>query len=377
MARGECRVSPMLAVAPKALWYLTRGTGAVALLLLTLSVVLGIAHSVRWSPGHTPRFVVQDLHRNVSLLVVVFIAVHVSTAVIDGFAPIRWLDAIVPFTSAYRAMWLGLGALATDILLAVAITSLLRARLGFRVWKGIHWSAYACWLIALFHGLGVGSDTRQTWMLALVVCSVIAVVAATGWRAALGWSSWNPTRVTLATGAATAPFVVAAFLVLGPLQTGWARSAGTPSRILASSIHRATSVPPVSLVLPAQAHFAGTAELSAPSADGRTVLSGDALLASNPRFDVRINVAGSQTEGGLSVGSGSMTIVPPDGAAVYRGPVTGLSETGGLEATLSDGQGDQIAVAMDLAVSPSGALSGELAIHALTIGGVTTTGDRE
>lgn len=370
-------MSPILAVAPKALWYLTRGTGAVALLLLTVSVVLGIAHSVRWSPGHTPRFVVQDLHRNISLLVVVFIAVHVSTAVIDGFAPIRWLDAIVPFTSAYRAVWLGLGAVATDILLAVAITSLLRARLGFRVWKGIHGSAYACWVVAIFHGLGVGSDTRQTWMLALVACSVIVVVAATGWRVALGWSSWTPARVTLATGAATVPLVLAAFLVLGPLRADWARSSGTPARILASSVHRAASVQPLSLVLPAQAHFAGTAELSARSADGQTVLSGHALLAGSPRFDVGIDVAGTQDGGGLSVGSGSMTIVPPDGAAVYRGPVTGVSETGGLEATLSDGQGDQIAVAMDLSVSPSGALSGDLAIHALSTGGVAASGDRE
>ena len=185
-------MSAIVATTPKALWYLTRGTGTVSFLLLTAAVLMGIAHSVRWSPARTPRFVVQDLHRNISLLVIVFVAIHVATAVIDGFAPIRWLDAVVPFTSAYRAVWLGLGAVALDVLLAVAITSLLRPRLGFRIWKGIHGSAYACWVVAIFHGLGVGSDARQTWMLALAAGSVIAVVAATCWRVALGWSDWTP-----------------------------------------------------------------------------------------------------------------------------------------------------------------------------------------
>src|SRR5690349_9921838 len=107
---------------PSPLWYLSRGTGAVALLLLTVSVVLGILDQRRWRPRGTPRFVLDALHRNVSLLVLALLALHIASSLIDSFAPIRLVDAFVPFASAYRPVWLGLGALAFDLLLAVAIT---------------------------------------------------------------------------------------------------------------------------------------------------------------------------------------------------------------------------------------------------------------
>jgi len=184
MARAGGRV--IAVSSSQASWYLTRGTGAVSLLLLTAVTVLGILNAVRWSPRGTPRFVLQRVHRNVSLLSVVFIVIHIATAVVDGFAPIRWIDAVVPFRSAYRPLWLGLGAVAFDVMLAVIVTSLIRARLGYRVWRAVHWSAYGLWAIAVFHGLGIGSDAKELWMLALVVCSVGAVAVAAVWRIAVG-----------------------------------------------------------------------------------------------------------------------------------------------------------------------------------------------
>ena len=146
----------------QAVWYLTRGTGAVSLLLLTAVTVLGILNAVRWSPGGTPRFVLQRVHRNVSLLSVVFIVVHIATAVIDGFAPIRWIDTVVPFRSAYRPIWLGLGAVAFDLLIAVAVTSLLRARIGYRAWRAVHWTAYGLWAARCSTDLGSGA-TRSSY----------------------------------------------------------------------------------------------------------------------------------------------------------------------------------------------------------------------
>src|SRR5712691_11661434 len=175
----------------QAVWYLTRGTGAVSLVLLTAVTVLGILNALRWRPAFTPRFVVQRIHRNLSMLAVVFIAIHIATAVIDGFAPIRWLDAVVPFRSAYRPLWLGLGAVAFDLLIAVAVTSLIRARLGYRAWRAVHWTSYALWGLAIFHGLGIGSDSKQPWMLGLVIASVVSVVAAAVWRATVGWPGWK------------------------------------------------------------------------------------------------------------------------------------------------------------------------------------------
>ncbi len=232
--------------ASKAVWYLTRGTGAVALVLLTVTTVLGVTNSVRWSPPRTPRFVVQHLHRNVSLLSVSFIAVHIATAVIDGFAPIRWLDAVIPFGSAYRPLWLGLGALAFDVLIAVAVTSLIRARLGYRTWRAVHWTAYGCWSVAIFHGMGVGSDTKQLWMLALVAASVAAVGAATVWRLVAGWPAWTPGRAIMLGGLVTVPAALGLWALAGPLQPGWAPRAGTPASLL-RTVATASSGPPVTV----------------------------------------------------------------------------------------------------------------------------------
>lgn len=176
----------ILATVPKAVWYLTRGSGAISLILLTVSVVLGITTSMRWATPKWPRFVTEGLHRNVSLLSVVFLALHIVTAVGDGYVPIRWLDVVVPFGSAYKPLWLGLGAVAVDLLAAVVVTSLLRVRLGHRIWRAVHWLAYACWPVAVIHGLGIGSDSGQAWMLGIDLVAVASVAAAVWWRLTVG-----------------------------------------------------------------------------------------------------------------------------------------------------------------------------------------------
>src|ERR1700722_10494921 len=109
---------------PSVYWYLTRSTGAVALLLLTFAVVLGVLDVRRWSTPQWPRFIVDSLHRNVSLLAMVFLLLHILTSVLDSFAPISLLDAFVPFTGSYRPFWLGLGAISFDLLMAVTVTRL-------------------------------------------------------------------------------------------------------------------------------------------------------------------------------------------------------------------------------------------------------------
>jgi predicted ferric reductase len=167
----------------KALWYLTRGSGIVSLILLTLAVLAGIVTSTRWARPRWPRFVTEGLHRNASLLSTVFVLVHIASAVLDGYVSIRWLDAVVPFGAAYKPLWLGLGALSLDVFLAIAVASLLRARLGYRAWRGVHWLAYGCWGLALVHGFGVGSDRNRAWMLGLYLLAIAAVAVATGWRA--------------------------------------------------------------------------------------------------------------------------------------------------------------------------------------------------
>ncbi|MGB8879247.1 MAG: ferric reductase-like transmembrane domain-containing protein, partial [Solirubrobacteraceae bacterium] len=186
----------LAASSPSPLWFITRGTGAISLVLLTLTVALGIANVRRTRIGATPRFVLDSVHRSASLLAVSFVAVHVLTTLLDGFAPITLLDVIVPFGSKYRPLWLGLGTVAFDLLIAIVLTSLLRRRLGYRAWRTTHWLAYASWPIALVHGLGTGSDTRTHWMLVLAGGCVAVMLAAVMLRLSAGWPTHLGARVS-------------------------------------------------------------------------------------------------------------------------------------------------------------------------------------
>ena len=163
-------------------WYLMRATGIASLVLLTATMVMGIVNVRRWAPRRVPRFLLQDAHRTVSLVVVVLLAIHVVTAVIDPFVSINLLSAAVPFASGWKPLWVGLGALGLDVMAALIVTSLLRARLGLRAWRAVHWLAYAAWPLAVLHALGTGTDVASGWMRWLVVGCIAAVAAAAAGR---------------------------------------------------------------------------------------------------------------------------------------------------------------------------------------------------
>jgi methionine sulfoxide reductase heme-binding subunit len=157
------------------MWLATRATGEISLILLTGVTVMGVAVTKGWASRRWPESVVTLLHRNISLLALVFLGVHISTTVIDGYVPIGWVDVVIPFRSPYRTVWVGLGAVAFDLLLAVIITSLLRRRIPPTLWKGIHWTAYLLWAVAVVHGLGAGTDRLLTRVVAAAM--VLAVGA--------------------------------------------------------------------------------------------------------------------------------------------------------------------------------------------------------
>ncbi|MFG2958781.1 ferric reductase-like transmembrane domain-containing protein [Streptomyces sp. NPDC048291] len=166
------------------LWYANRATGAVCLVLFTVVVLLGIAVRLRTRLPGLPRFGTMSLHRTLSLSATAFLALHITVAVVDGYVNITALDALVPFVSDYQPLWLGLGTVAFDLLLAVLVTSLLRDRLGHRAWRAVHWLAYASWPVALVHGLGIGTDAGTDWMTWLTVTCVATVITAFALRAA-------------------------------------------------------------------------------------------------------------------------------------------------------------------------------------------------
>ena len=160
------------------LWYISRGSGLVLLVVFSLVVVLGIATRTGAAPRGWPRFASAELHRTLALFAVAFLALHVTTAIADPYVSIGWISTVVPFVSHYRAVALGLGTLAVDLFGAILVTSLLRHRLGYRAWRSVHWAAYPAWLVAFIHSLKAGNDLPIGWVALIEWGSAAAVLTA-------------------------------------------------------------------------------------------------------------------------------------------------------------------------------------------------------
>jgi hypothetical protein len=343
---------------PTTYWYLTRGTGAVALVLLTVSVVLGLVGTVRFTAPRWPRFAIDTLHRVVSLLVIVVLVLHIVTTVLDGFAPITLLDGVFPFVSPYRPFWLGLGTLSFDLILAIAITSLVRRRLGYRSWRAVHWLAYVSWPIAVLHTLGTGSDVKQWWLLLLTVVCIVAVLVALLARIGMVERSRGALRGGAFTLAAITPLGIAIFALVGPLQHGWAAKAGTPASLLphpASS--SATTVATRTTALPLGTHelkqqFAANlkGKIVQVSEPNGAIVELRLRMTGQVKGQLRMRLGGQPLQGGGLSMTGSQVDLAADGTpSVYQGQVTTLAGTR-IIAKVTDSSGSSLQLRADLQI---------------------------
>jgi predicted ferric reductase len=177
-----------------ALWYLGRGTGVVALVVFTVTLVLGITTRSGRAALGVGRFGVAELHRTASLVGVGLIAVHVGTLLFDPWAQLKLIDTVLPFMAGFRPFWQGLGTVAVDLLALITVSSLLRHRIGPRVFHALHWTAYALWPLAMLHALGTGTDAASSWFRALAALCGGAVVVALGWRTSAGFGERGMVR---------------------------------------------------------------------------------------------------------------------------------------------------------------------------------------
>ena len=314
------------AVGGKAFWYLTRASGVVALVLLSATLLLGVVSSVGWTTERWPRFLSQDVHRNVSLLGLAFIGVHVATTVLDGYVPIGLADVVVPFLSPYRPIYVGLGALAFDLLLAVLITSGLRHRIGYSSWRFVHWLAYLCWPIALVHALGTGTDTQLPVVLFVEAVCTAAVLGAFAWRMTTGRALPLGRRTAAASAALVVTLVIAGFALVGPLRPGWSHRSGTSPSLLAqlaakngtvatgttspgSGTSQATtpatggsSVPAV----PFTSRVTGAQSQTGPDAQGNIRITLAMHLTDTAATPLTVVLNGAQAGGGVSLSSGTV-----------------------------------------------------------------------
>jgi methionine sulfoxide reductase heme-binding subunit len=353
---------------PTAYWYLTRATGTVALLLVTAAIILGVLSSVRWRSDRLPRFLVGGLHRNVTLLATVFVVAHVVTTVADGYAPIGLKDALIPFLSRYRPLWLALGTVAFDLLLALVVTSYLRARLGYRAWRAVHWLGYASWPVALLHSLGTGTDARLGWM-AFIGFACFALVAASVLLRAT--RSTGNSGVRVAAGAATIVLTLAIFGWYrgGPHRHGWAARAGTPVSLLRRAHGTVASSPGPRTSLPAgtfDATLSGHVKNSGPGSDGLVTVDIRGKVAGRVRGDFRLTLWGVPAgSGGVAMTASDVAFAATGTTSPYTGHVVSLAGNH-VEAQLTNASGARVDLAFVLRLGgPDNAVTGS--IHGKTV----------
>ena len=327
-----------------ALWFLTRATGLVTLLLLSATVVLGTVASVGWTTERWPRFLSQAVHRNLSLFCLAILGVHVLTTVVDGYVPISLLDVMIPFRSPYRPVWVGLGALAFDMLLAVAITSGLRRRIGTTAWRGVHWLAYACWPVAVLHGFGSGTDAKLPGTQVVMVCCIGTVTVA----------------VVLLS--------IAVFAAVGPLRPDWSHRSGTSAGLLSQLANATTSTTSNTTLgarssaaarsssaiptLPFSSTVTGHFTTSAPNADGDAVVTLFMTLA-DTSTPLQIRIVGPADNGGVAMRRSSVTF------GSSNGQVTALE--GANIGAVVNGPSGPVELALRLSLDPStGTLTGQI-----------------
>jgi sulfoxide reductase heme-binding subunit YedZ len=172
----------MIALTSPYLWYTTRATGFVALILFTLVVALGTFVANRIGGTYVGRFELNELHRSISMVAIVFLMVHILTTLLDSYVPTGWISAVIPLTSKYEPVHVALGAVAFDLILAVWVSSLLKVRIANRSWRFIHWFSWLALASALAHSLLTGTDSRSSWGLALVVACGAVTLASALWR---------------------------------------------------------------------------------------------------------------------------------------------------------------------------------------------------
>jgi sulfoxide reductase heme-binding subunit YedZ len=316
----------------------------VALVTFTLVVLLGIlTRSGRTIPGLSG-FVTAGFHRNASLVAASFLIIHVVTAIIDPYASIKIVDAFIPFVSSYRPLWLGLGAIAFDLILAIIITSLLRNRIGPRTWRALHWFNYVMWPLAVVHSLGTGSDASQAWFVAIAAACVFLVVVAAIWRIIAVSQAPMGFRVAAVTVVIVGPMIVAGWAVVGPLAPHWAIRAGTPLSALSTSAKNAAakkSPKPIVTTKPATlakvpsgtAHVRGTVTTLQQSGGGVAIVL-DGQMSSGMSGQYRIVLRGTPAQtGGVSLSEGLVYVAPSTGG-LWQGKVVSLNG-GNIDALLS------------------------------------------
>jgi hypothetical protein len=293
-----------------------------------------------------------------------------GTTLADAYAPVGVRDVFIPFLSQYRPVWLGLGALALDLLIALTVTSLLRKHIGYRVWRTLHWAAYATWPLALAHGFGSGSDARLGWMATLSFACLALVAVAVAVRLV---RSRSPV-LQLAAGAATVgvAILLTVWYRSGPARHGWAARAGTPASLLKTSASSSTrqlvvATVPATVIGPFSGRLVGRMSTSGPDSAGDAAVAIAAAVRGSEPGIVRLTLWGSALdEGGIAMRESQVTFKDAATGTVFTGSIVGL-DGNRVVADVAPSSGSRLQLVLALRIdATAGTVTGT--IHATRIG---------
>jgi len=335
-------------------WDTARAGGLLAYVLLTLAVAAGLVLANRWQTPRWPRLVTNELHGYLSLLALIFIAVHVVAVAVDPFTRFGLAELLVPLASHYRPLWMGLGAVALYLLLAVWVSSKLRARISYRAWRGIHLLAYGVYGAATVHGLGTGSDTRTAWAPVLYGVSLLLVGMLAGRRLLVPASRSDRPRPGLAAVGGLALLAVTAWAVIGPLAPHWgARAGGAAGNRAAAGTRSSPGVAtssarvPGTVTLPFRADFRGTVDVQPVDGVGRVTIRIDGALRGGTHDHLEIYLRGVPLEdGGVAMEQSRVRMGAE--TALYQGEIVALHGSELVASLRSDRQRLQLGITLDL-----------------------------
>jgi sulfoxide reductase heme-binding subunit YedZ len=198
-------------------WYTARAAGVIAYLLISFAVVLGTTMAGKTRLERWPQFAVEEVHRFAGLLVGAFVTIHIVTIAIDSWLPFSLASLVIPLLDRYRVVWVALGIVSAELLLALAVTNHYRRRLPYRLWRRAHYLNFAVWIAATLHGIGSGTDRSSPWLLTVYTLSIAAVTTSIGVRL-LRRRMPVPRVAVAAVAAAVGAVALVLLLALGPLR---------------------------------------------------------------------------------------------------------------------------------------------------------------
>ena len=307
-------------------WDTARAGGFAAYILLTLAVTAGLILRNRWQSDRWPRLITNELHGYLSLLGLVFIAVHVAAVTIDPFTHFGLKEIVVPFASHYRPLWMGLGIVSLYLLLAVWLSTRLRKRIGHRLWRQVHLLAFLVYAAATVHGLASGSDTRTSWAMGIYGVSVAVVGGLTARRLLVPVARTDRSRPLGAALTGLAVAGVATWAFVGPFAAQWGLRAGGAHAavVVAAPLRVKTTVVSGVVRTPFVATFAGRATVSAANDVGLVTVRIHGALRGGTRDHLEILVHGSPlNDGGVAMQASHVTLGAA--TALYTGRIVKLS----------------------------------------------------